>query len=370
VARVGVDQFLVLLPDCDVEDSLLLGEELVRCMQEQIRADSIPIRLTARCGVAAFPAHGRTAEELMRRADVALFSAHKNAASLAMFEPSAEQRHRRQVQVLGELQRGIEADQLCVVYQPKIDLRTHAMHGCEALVRWRHPAHGEIPPGEFVPYAERTGSIRHLTSWVLGAVISQLAHWNAAGRTMEVAVNLSAADIADPGLATEIEALLARHGVHGRQLVCEITEGVAMRDVEVALRGMSRLRGLGMRFAIDDFGTGYSSLAQLSRLPVDELKLDGGLIAQLADERSRMIVRAMIELGHALDLRIVAEGVENVQLMRAASRLGCDIAQGYLYSKPLSADELLSWMSTRHVPELAAHEGTLAFTARVRNLSL
>lgn len=370
VARVGLDQFLILLPDCDVDDSLLLGNELVRTMQEQIEADSIPIRLSARCGVATFPTHGRSAEELMRRADVALFSAHKNASSLAVFEPSAEQKHRRQVQVLGELQRGIEAGQLRVVYQPKIDLRTHAMHGCEALVRWRHPVHGEIPPGEFIPHAERTGSIRYLTSWVLGAVIAQLAAWNAAGRTMEVAVNLSAADIADPALASEIEVLLSRHAVHGRQLVCEITEGVAMRDVEGALRAMSRLRGLGMRFAIDDFGTGYSSLAQLSRLPVDELKLDGGLIAQLADERARMIVRAMVELGHALDLRVVAEGVETLQLMRTAAKLGCDLAQGYLYSRPLSAEDLAQWLHTRQVSEVAGLEGTPASTTRMRILSM
>ena len=370
VAHVGLDQFLILLPQCDLESGILLANDLLGCILQPIDANGISIRLRARGGLASYPMHGTTAEDLMRRVDVALFSAHRNVSAVAAFAPEAEQAHRRRIQVLGDLQHGIESNQLRLVYQPKLDMRTQTLTSCEVLVRWRHPVHGEVPPSEFIPHAERTGSIRRLTSWILQNVAMQLSAWNAAGYRLEAAVNISAADIADPGLATEVEQLLQHHAIHGEQLTFEITETVAMRDIEVAVRAMERLRRLGIRFAIDDFGTGYSSLAQLSRLPANELKLDGGLIARLTeDDRARVVVRAMVELGHSLDLRIVAEGVENLQLMREIAKLGCDVAQGYVIAKPLPPDALPVWLATRRLARVASMDSTMAITAMVRSLA-
>ena len=370
VARVGVDQFLIVLPECALDSGLLLGTDLLRCLRETIEADGIPLHLLARGGLAEYPSHGTTAEDLMRRVDVALFSAHKDASDIAVFEPAVEAAHRRRIEVLGELQHGIESGQLRLVYQPKLDLQTRTLTNCEVLVRWRHPVYGDVPPSEFIPHAERTGSIRHLTSWVLQTVATQLNIWNATGIEPEIAINLSAADIVDPDLPAEVERLLAAYKIPGRQLIFEITESVAMRNIDVALRAMERLKTLGIRFAIDDFGTGYSSLAQLSRLPVDELKLDSGLIARLAeDERAHVVIGAMVKLGHTLNMRIVAEGVENAQLMRSIAKLGCDVAQGYAIAKPLPPAGFIKWLETHHLPQAANFESTQVLAALVRDLT-
>ena len=236
----------------------------------------------------------------------------------------------------------------------------------EALVRWNHPQLGAISPAEFVPLAENTGSMGQLTRWVLANAIAQLARWRGAGMVSELAVNLSASDLADAELPDEILALLARHQVQPQQLLLEITESAVMRELEQAVRIMRRLRSAGVRFAIDDFGTGHSSLAQLKALPVDELKIDRTFVRELQPHtRDDAIVRSAVELAHILGLKVVAEGVETAVAWTALLRLGCDYAQGYFVSAPLAPEQVADWVREANSRLESAESGT----AQVRALT-
>jgi diguanylate cyclase len=226
-------------------------------------------------------------------------------------------------------------------------MESRSVRSLEALVRWTHPQLGVVSPGEFVPLAERTGAIRKLTSWVLGAAILQMGEWRRAGLDVELAVNLSAADILDPELGGEILQLLRIHRVESTALLLEITESAVMRDPQLAARNMQVLRIAGVRFAIDDFGTGHSSLSQLSLLPVDELKIDRSFVidAGRAGTDATTIITSTIELAHSMGLRVVAEGVEEPAAWNLLRRLGCDYAQGYLISRPLPAQDVPAFVA-------------------------
>ena len=222
------------------------------------------------------------------------------------------------------------------------------MVGCEALVRWRHAQKGLIPPNEFIPVAERTGLIRAVTSWVLGAAFRQLRRWQEEALAIDVSINVSPADLADPAFADTIAVLLAQTGAEATRIVLEVTESGAMKDLPNTLRMMEQLRVLGIRFSIDDFGTGYSSLAHLRRLPVDEIKIDRSFIRELeARGTDDVIVRSTINLGHALGLKVVAEGVEVPASWNVLEDLGCDLVQGYYVAKPMAAAEFTAWASAR-----------------------
>lgn len=350
VARVGSKQFMLMLPDTDTDSALLLSHEVLRLVQQPISAGDIPITIHARCGITTYPHHGRYADELIRRADLALLQAQQSDQGIACFDITTEQKHQRRIQVLGDLQRAIDNNQLHLVYQPKMNLQDRRIVSCEALVRWRHPTYGNVSPAEFIPHAERTGSIRQLTRWVLNSALQQLSIWQQAGRNLSVAINLSAADMIDPTLPGDIMKTLKSCNVAADQLVLEITESAVMRNMEAALQAIAQLRMHGIKFSIDDFGTGHSSLAQLRSLPVDELKLESTLIADLViEERARVIVRAVTELSHSLGMHVVAEGIETAQMLRAVAQAGCDIAQGYLISRPMPASELLTWLDTQTI---------------------
>jgi EAL domain-containing protein (putative c-di-GMP-specific phosphodiesterase class I) len=329
---------------------LLLSHEVLRLVQQPISAGDIPITIHARCGITTYPHHGRYADELIRRADLALLQAQQSDQGIACFDITTEQKHQRRIQVLGDLQRAIDNNQLHLVYQPKMNLQDRRIVSCEALVRWRHPTYGNVSPAEFIPHAERTGSIRQLTRWVLNSALQQLSIWQQAGRNLSVAINLSAADMIDLTLPGDIMKTLKSCNVAADQLVLEITESAVMRNMEAALQAIAQLRMHGIKFSIDDFGTGHSSLAQLRSLPVDELKLESTLIADLViEERARVIVRAVTELSHSLGMHVVAEGIETAQMLRAVAQAGCDIAQGYLISRPMPASELLTWLDTQTI---------------------
>ncbi|HEX2584179.1 MAG TPA: EAL domain-containing protein, partial [Steroidobacteraceae bacterium] len=336
VARVGSKQYMLMLPDTGTDAALLLGHDVLRLIQQPVTIDDIPITINARCGIALFPTHGTKAQELTRRADLALLQAQQSESNIACFDIVTEEKHKRRIQVLGDLQQAIEGNQLHLVYQPKMNMKDRHITGFEALVRWQHPVYGVVSPAEFIPHAERTGLIRQLTRWALQAALKQLAEWQSMGFHHAVAINLSAADIADMSLPNDILNLLKIHNVPANQLILEITESTVMRNTDTALAAIAQLRTHGIKFSIDDFGTGHSSLAQLRRLPVDELKLEGTLVADLViEERARIIVRSMTELSHSLGMQVVAEGIESVQMLRAVAQCGCDVAQGYLIAKPM-----------------------------------
>jgi diguanylate cyclase (GGDEF)-like protein len=346
VARLSAQQFLVVAAPCSLQRAPLLAEQLTGIIAANFVVADIGLELHPTAGISAYQEHGQSARELLRCAQMALHDAQDAKAPVAIYRAGRDEQHRRRLALVTELRRALEqVSGLKLVYQPKVEMATRTVKSLEALARWTHPQLGEVSPVEFVPLAEQTGNTRLLTSWVVGEAIRQMAEWRVLGLDIDVAVNLSASDILDPHLGVEVLRCLEKHGISPTKLLLEITESAVMRDPVLAARHMQLLRVAGVRFAMDDFGTGYSSLSQLSRLPVDELKIDRSLIAHAhvrADDT--MIVTSTIELAHSMGLRVVAEGVENVEVWNLLRRLGCDLAQGFLISKPLPAQEVMAFV--------------------------
>jgi EAL domain-containing protein (putative c-di-GMP-specific phosphodiesterase class I) len=305
----------------------------------------VVLDLDASVGIAVYPEHGGDAAQLLQHADVAMYAAKHAHAGFMVYDPAVDQHSPRRLALLGGLRRALEADQLLLDYQPKADLRSGQVIGVEALVRWRHPDHGLLGPGEFIPLAERTGLIHPLTRWVLDAALDQVAEWARADYQLSVAVNVSTRCLLDPGLPDRVAERLAARQLPAGSLVLEVTESAVMADPARALDVLGRLHALGIGLALDDFGTGYSSMAYLKTLPVDELKVDRSFVGQMATSPSdAMIVRSTIELGHNLGLRVVAEGVETQETWEQLLALGCDVAQGYLLGRPMAAADLARWL--------------------------
>jgi diguanylate cyclase (GGDEF)-like protein len=339
VGRLGETQFLVLARGGSAERALLYAEQLIAVVRGGFHLAGVSLDVRLACGVCLFPQHGKSADELLQRAEVALEDADEARIRVVMYRAGQDREHRRRLTLITDLPGAIEQGRLYLVYQPKVAMATRSVRSLEALVRWTHPRLGAVSPGEFVPLAERTGGSRRLTNWVLGEAIRQMGEWRRLGLELELAVNLSATDILDPDLSDAILALLREHRVAATALSLEITESAVMRDPRLAARNMQLLRIAGVRFSIDDFGTGHSSLSQLAVLPVDELKIDRSFISQ-ADGSAVTIVTSTIELGHRMGLKVVAEGVEEPSAWNLLRRLGCDFAQGYLISRPLPADQV------------------------------
>jgi len=344
-ARLGSAQFLVLARGCSSSRATLLAEQLVGSLRAGFSLLSVSLDLHMNAGTCCAPDHGNTAEDLLRHVYTALEDAGEARGRIASYRPGREEELRRRLAIAGDLQGGIERDELTLVYQPKVDLVSGRVRSLEALARWTHPQLVFVSPGEFVPIAEQTGGARRLTSWALAAAIRQMAAWRREGIDIDVAVNLSAPDLLDAQLGDEILQTLRRHGVAPTRLVLEITEGAVIRDPALAVRNMQLLRIAGVRFSLDDFGTGYSSLSQLSRLPLDELKIDRSFIIQAHERRDDVtIIMSTIELAHNMGLKVVAEGVETQEAWNLLRRLGCDLAQGYLISHPLSAADIVTFI--------------------------
>jgi diguanylate cyclase (GGDEF)-like protein len=366
VARVGTDQYLLLLNGSSADHAEAMASQVVRDVRPGLLLGSIAVNLDVHAGVCAAPEHGLEAEELLRRADIALQEAKNAGVAICRYEPGHDETYRKRLKLIAELRTAIATNQLTLVYQPKVQMADRRVRSLEALVRWTHPQLGPIPPSEFVPLAEQTGAIGELTRWVLRNAIDQLARWRAGGFESEVAVNLSASDLSDSELPDGILALLQQSDVLPRQLLLEITESAVMREPDKAVRVMRRLREAGIRFSIDDFGTGHSSLAQLKSLPVDELKVDRSFIRDLEQgTRDDAIVRSAIDLAHSLGLKVVAEGIETPAAWTALIHLGCDYAQGYFVSRPLAPEQVGDWIREVNSRLANAESGT----AQVRVLT-
>ena len=265
---------------------------------------------------------------------------------LQIYEHGRDLAHRRQITLIRDLRHAPNQGQLLLHYQPKLDIRQGHVRQAEALLRWQHPQFGMVSPAEFIPLAERSGSIQLLTQWVIEEGIRQLCEWNQRGLYLQLSLNISADDLLGDELAHRVSALLRRYGLPAEQLVFEITESAVMREPEKALKVLHLLRDCGISLSVDDFGTGYSSLAHLKRLPVQELKIDQSFVRNL-DETSEdaVIVRSTIEMSHNLGLKVVAEGVEYAHSLRLLERWQCDTAQGYLISRPLGAEAFEAWVA-------------------------
>ena len=342
VARLGGDEFAVLLTD-DVSPrrTLRAAERVLACFDQPLAIDGMSLQTGASLGVALYPDHGRTADEIRKNADVAMYVAKRRGGGVAVYDPVRDQADRDRLHVVSDLRRAIDDGQLELHYQPIVDLATGAVDRIEALIRWIHPERGVVPPIEFIDLAEVTGLIRPMTQWILDRALGDLADLRHEHPDLGLAVNVSIRNLYEPGFVDGVGEALERHGIPGSFLSLELTETQMMDDPLLADTVLGRLRQLGVRSSVDDFGTGHSSLSDLQSLPISELKIDTSFIQSMTDnDGAATIVRSVISLGHNLGLTVVAEGVEDNDAMTSLSLLGCDRAQGFLFSRPVPLNEL------------------------------
>jgi diguanylate cyclase (GGDEF)-like protein len=343
-ARVGGDEFVLLAEDIGgVADARAAAGRVLQALAQPYQLSSRQVTLSCSIGVVVYPDHGHR-DVLVASADAAMYAAKRAGGSTyAVFEPQMHADARQQMELQQALRGAAERDELALHYQPKIDSLSGRTLGLEALLRWTHPRLGAVGPGVFIPIAERFGLIIAIGDWVIEQACRQLAAWAREGTTLCVAINLSAHQLRLPDLAERLRQALQRHGVAARQLICEITETVAMEDTEATERTLRQLDELGVELSIDDFGTGYSSLAYLRKLRVQQLKIDHGFVRDLADSAdARAVVSAVVHLAHALGLRVVAEGVETPEQHAILVEMGCDELQGFYFARPMPAQALAS----------------------------
>jgi diguanylate cyclase (GGDEF)-like protein/PAS domain S-box-containing protein len=349
VVRLGAAEFALLVTGADAAGGKRLADRIVAALQEPILVDGLPIELGAWVGIGLFPGHAEDADTLLRRADVALDVARRGVADCVVYSRCDDPYDPRRLVLMGDLRHAIESDQLHLEYQPKIELRSRKVVGVEALLRWSHPEFGDVPPTEFVGLAEGSALIRPLTRWVLNEACRQCRAWRQTGLHIPVATNLSARNLLEPDLADHIAGLLETWGLDAASLGLEITESAIMAEPARSARLLEQLRAGGTSLAIDDFGTGYSSLSYLRRLVVSEVKIDRSFVIGLSSDQGDLaIVRAVIDLGHRLGLRVVAEGVEDAKTWDLLEAAGCDLAQGYYMARPMKGAELLRWVAASH----------------------
>jgi diguanylate cyclase (GGDEF)-like protein len=348
LARLGGDEFAVLLSDTTSSQAVAVAVKLRAAIAEPFTLEGIALRIDVSIGVALAPEHGSDLTVLLRRADIAMYKAKKGRDGHRVYVGADDTAGKGRLRTLQELRTAIAQAQLALHYQPKITLATNQVRGVEALVRWDHPTRGLLYPHSFLALVEDAGLMRRLTQVVLEQGLDQAALWQAQGRPLTVAVNLSASSLIDSDLPEQVAALLQVRRLPASALQLEITEEFLMADRDRACNILTRLRDHGIQIAVDDFGTGYSSLAYLRDLPIDELKLDRSFVFPMADDaRAAALVFSTIALAHSLGLRMVAEGVENGTALAEVTRHDCDQAQGYYLCRPVPAVELDHWLDQR-----------------------
>ena len=346
VARLGGDEFAILLPSVGAPQAAALARKLQTALETPCIVEGHELYVEASIGAALYPLHGDDAETLLRHADVAMYAAKRGGAeSYRLYSSESDPYSPARLALVEDLHRAIDQEGLTLHYQPKVNLAGR-VDAVEALARWEHAERGWVPPGEFVPLAEATNLIKHLTRWVLYEALAQCRRWLDQGLRLQVSVNLSMVDVHDANIVDMVLTCLTEHNVPASLLRLEITETAVMTEPGRIMAVLQRLRDIGVELAIDDFGTGYSSLSYLKQLPVRVLKIDRSFVRDmLTSESDTAIVRATIDLGHTLGMAVVAEGVEDAATWEALSEMGCDEAQGYHFSRALPADELASWHS-------------------------
>lgn len=356
LARLGGDEFAVVLPGLGAEPAEPAAAEILARFRQPVMIEGVPVALGASVGVALAPEHGTEHQALLRRADEAMYSAKRAKNTVRVFRPSHHKTAIGRLGLLNDLAGALESGELFVEYQPQVAMLDGLPAGAEALIRWRHPEMGLIPPGTFMPLAEQTELIGALTDRVLTTALRQTAAWAAGGRDLTVAVNVSVRDLEQPDFASRVEARLRAAGVAAARLVIELTENTMALERTTVRDGIQQLRDLGVSVAMDDFGTGYSSIAHLRELPVDQIKLDRCFVQRMADDgRDALIVRAILDLASALDVNTVAEGVEDEMVAALLRDLGCQQAQGFFFARPMSAEDLTIWMDRRHRRQAPSH---------------
>lgn len=344
LARLGGDEFAVLAESCpQVIQAAAIAQRMLDAMKDPFVFDGNQLFISASVGISLFPSDALSAQQLLRNADSALFKAKSvGREGYALYTEELTAHAQNRVEIASELRRALEQQELRVYYQPVHNLQDSRLLGVEALVRWQHPERGLVPPGEFIPIAERTGLIADIDAWVMDQACRQMCQWLAEGAPLSfVAVNVSSRLFARRELYEQVAQVLHETGLDTAFLELEVTESAVMDDPEVALEQLHRLRELGLRLAIDDFGTGYSSLLRLKRLPVQKLKIDQGFVAGLPwDEDDAAIVRVVIALAKSMGMQVQAEGIEQVEQARFLLAQACDMGQGYWFGRPMPATEI------------------------------
>ncbi len=343
VSRLGGDEFAVLLTRTTPREAIELGHALRRSIEAPGSVRGIPVSVDASIGIALAPEDGSEVGQLVRRADVAMYAAKHGRAGVLRYDAGTDRNDASKLVLMTELRAAVERGELEVHYQPIVGASSGLLEKVEALVRWRHPTRGRLQPGQFIPLAEHTRLIIELNRFVLREAVRQCGVWRRQGIGLGVTVNFTVLDLLDPTFAAGVEETLREAAFPPSALTIEITEGAFAQEPARVRLTLEALRALGVRVAIDDFGTGYSSLSYLKELPVDLLKIDRSFVSDLPNsEASAAIVAAAIELSHRLGLEVVAEGVESAEQYEFLAELGCDLIQGFVVSKPVSASELAS----------------------------
>jgi predicted signal transduction protein with EAL and GGDEF domain len=351
VGRANSDEFVVTQRLPDVQEALVLATNLRAALQQPMEVDAITLDVDVSVGIAVHPDHGTDAEALLKRAGLAAEGAKQFSNPIHLFHPSLESRSTHRLGLAGDMRRALEAGEVEVYFQPKVSLPDRRVVGVECLARWEHAAHGQVPPIEFVGVAEHTGQLGRLTDVVLREALFRAREWLDAGRVLPVAVNLSARTLIDPTVPGRVGELLAEYGVPPSQLTLEIAEDGMVGEPDRPMVSLRRLSEMGVRLAVDDFGTGYSSLSYLRRLPVDEVKIDHSFVQGMAtDPGDLAIVRAVVDLARHFGLVAVAEGVESELTVSRLEELGCDVGQGFLFSRPLPFERFEAWIAAHTEP--------------------
>jgi diguanylate cyclase (GGDEF)-like protein len=349
LARLGADEFNLILDEDPNQPGIDLSvQHLLDGLNKPFTIDGNPVYIGASIGVALYPTDGQDSETLQSHAESALHQAKQQGRGLLrFFSPEMSRRARERLRLEAELRHAIEHDELLLYYQPQIDLRSGEIVGLEALVRWRHPQRGLVPPGEFIPLAEESGLVVELGAWVLCRACRQIQTWLKVGLApCQTAVNVSAVQLSRGNLVDHVRATLRETGIPPERLELEITESFVMADRDQSFKSLAGLRELGVQMSIDDFGTGYSSLAYLQQIAVQKLKIDLSFVRDVTtNSGNASIVRAIIALGHSLGLDVLAEGVESPEQAEYLRALGCDKIQGYLISRPLPVDEITAFLA-------------------------
>ena len=344
VARFDANIFAFLVSPIENEASVavLVEDEILAGLKHSFVVGGTELRLSARAGISLFPSDGESPETLVAKAETALKKAKTTGHPHLFYAPTMNERVAEQLALETRLRRAVEGDEFLLHFQPKIDLKTRRLVGLEALIRWNDPAVGLVPPGKFIPVLEETGLIRAVGSWVLESAAAQYRAWTLQGHAPpRIAVNVSAIQLAARDFAASLRRTLERYPDAGAGIDLEITESVFVDDLAGSIEKLQLARAAGLSVAIDDFGTGYSSLSYLGRLPIDALKIDRSFVVRMTDDpQSTSIVNTIISLAHSLDLEVIAEGVETFQQARLLRLLKCDKAQGFLFARPVPADEV------------------------------
>lgn len=350
IARLGADQFGVFVTLECYNGIHACCDDIRDCFATPFRHNSIDMLMSVTQGVATYPEHGQDALTLLRLADVAMFTAKAQRQEEAIYDSKLDHHSVQRLSLMSDLPSAIEQNQLELYFQPTLHIQaenTYKLAKVECLVRWIHPIYGFIPPDDFIHLAEQSGTIIQLTQWVLRSALSQCHEWRKQGMEIGVAVNISASDLFRGSLLNDVPQLLQEFDVAPQLLTIEVTESEVMEDPERAVSILKKLKSLGIRLSVDDYGTGYSSLAHLKQLPVQELKIDKSFVLNLRhDQDDQAIVRSTIDLGHIMGLVVVAEGVEDIDSLEYLASHGCDYAQGYHISKPLSKSDINTWLSS------------------------